>query len=82
MLKLKREINKEEQILNLSEVLAALSICSVTTPIVEKALNNLTKLKDTEAHATYMVDNPDKQILRSLKINLTCEPEYLVDSDY
>ena len=82
MLKLKREINKEEQILNLSEVLAALSICSVTTPIVEKALNNLTKLKDTEAHATYMVDNTDKQILRSLKINLTCEPEYLIDSDY
>jgi len=40
-------------------------------------LGNLKKLKDCDAHATYIVDNGDKKTLKSLKINLTCEPEYL-----
>ena len=44
--------------------------------MAEKALNNLTKLRNCEAHATYMVENGDKKALKRLHINLTCEPEF------
>ena len=81
MLKLKNELNTGS-VLTLPEILTALSICSTTNPIIEKALNNLTKLKYCEAHATYIVDNGDKKTLKSLQINLTCEPEYLPSGDF
>ena len=81
MLKLKEDMNYQQKRLQLPEVLTALSICSATNPIIEKCLSNLKKLKDCEAHATYIVDNGDKKTLKSLKINLTCEPEYLPTED-
>jgi len=77
MLKIKHDTNRDNQRLGLVEVLAALSICSATTPIIEKAIENLKKLKNCDAHATYMVDGADKKILKNLNINLTCEPEYI-----
>ena len=80
MLKLKEELNSGNK-LTLPEVLTALSICSTTNAMTEKALSCLSKLKDSEAHATYIVDNGDKKTLKSLKINVTCEPEYLRDED-
>ena len=80
MLKLKRELNNGNR-LTLPEVLTALSICSATNAMTEKALSCLNKLKDTEAHATYIVDNGDKKTLKGLKVNLTCESEYLRDED-
>ena len=81
MLNLKNELNTGNR-LTLPEILTALSICSTTNPIVEKAINNLKKLKGSEAHATYIVDNGDKKTLKNLKINLTCEPEYLSGDEY
>ncbi len=77
MLKLKKEMYNNNTPLQLTEVLTALSICSATNPMVEKALSNLKKLKFCEAHATYIVENGDLRALKSLKINLTCEPEFL-----
>lgn len=74
MLKLKKELQGETR-LNLTEVLVALSICSATNAMAEKALAHLKDLKDTEAHATYMVMQTDKRVLKELKINLTCESE-------
>ncbi|MBQ8659517.1 MAG: DUF1846 domain-containing protein [Bacilli bacterium] len=76
MLELKRSLGSESQILQLNEVLIALSICSTTNPMVEKALNNLSKLKNCESHATYIVENGDKKALKQLHINLTCEPVF------
>ncbi len=81
MLKLKKDMNKQDNHLQISEVLTALSICSATTPIIEKALNNLKKLKGSEAHATYLVDNNEKLIFKDLHINLTCEPEFLSQNE-
>ncbi|MBQ6841540.1 MAG: DUF1846 domain-containing protein [Bacilli bacterium] len=66
--------------LQLQEVLIALSICAVTNPIIQKALNNIQKLKDCDAHATYIISNGDLKTLKSLKINLTCEPVFLSDN--
>ena len=60
--------------LNLSEVLIALSICSVTNPIIEKAINELEKLKGCDAHASYIIDKSELNALKNLGINLTCEP--------
>lgn len=74
ILKLKKESLNNDTILNLNDVLIALSICSATNPIVEKAIKNLKKLKYSDAHATYIVEKSDLDALRNLLINLTCEP--------
>ena len=76
MLKLKKEMGSGNR-LTLSEVLTALSICSVTNPLAAKAMACLTKLNNMEAHATYIVTGNDKRTLKELKINLTCENEFL-----
>jgi uncharacterized protein (UPF0371 family) len=49
--------------------------------MTEKALSNLNKLKDCDAHSTYIMGNCDKKVLKSLKINLTCESEYLEENN-
>ena len=76
MLKLKNDLNNSSR-LTLPEVLTALSICSATSDVTEKALSCLSKLNGCEAHSTYIVDDGDKKMLKNLKINLTCEAEYL-----
>lgn len=75
ILKLKSN-SKERKSLNLEEVLIALSICSVTNPIIEKALQKLKELQNCEAHASFMVYNGDLNTLKNLNINLTCEPTF------
>jgi len=60
----------------------ALSICSVTNPMVEKALSCLNKLKNCDAHATYIVTNGDKKVLTELGIRLTCEDKFHSDNLY
>ncbi len=71
-----KSLNNKPYFLQLQEVIIALSIASVTNPIVQKALSTLNKLNGCEAHSTYIVTNGDLTILKSLKINLTCEPVY------
>jgi len=75
---LKQRKNKTP--LQLPEVMIALSVCSVTNPVVEKALSCLNKLKNTEAHATYIVTNGDKKVLTDLGIRLTCEDKFYSDN--
>lgn len=70
------KLRREESQLSLQEVLIALSICSVTNPIIEKALQNISKLRDCDAHSTYIIENGDLKSLCNLGINLTCEPEF------
>ena len=60
--------------LDLSEVLITLSICSVTNPIIEKAINELEKLRGCDAHSSYIIDKSELNALKNLGINLTCEP--------
>ena len=76
ILKLKKEMNSGNRLL-LSEVLTALSICSVTNSFVEKALSFIPKLKNSEAHSSYIITGNDKITLKELKINVTCENEFL-----
>jgi uncharacterized protein (UPF0371 family) len=76
ILKLKQEMNSGNRLL-LSEVLTALSICSVINPFAAKALSYLVKIKNAEAHSTYIITRGDKIALKELKVNVTCENEYL-----
>lgn len=62
--------------LTLQEVMIALSICSVTNPVIEKALSNINKLERCEAHSTFIIGNEDEKTLKELNINITCEPEF------
>ncbi len=62
--------------LQLQEILIALSICSVTNPIIKKALTNIRKLENCEVHSTYIVQDGELKTLKGLKVNLTCEPDY------
>lgn len=68
--------------LTLQEVLIALSICSVTNPVIEKALEKLSDLEGSEAHSTFIVDNEDIKSLKELNINITCEPEFFSNELY
>ena len=70
------KLRREESQLSLQEVLIALSICSATNPIIEKAMQNVEKLDNCDAHATYIVQNGDLKALKNLGINLTCQPEF------
>ena len=60
--------------LNLPEVLIALSICSVTNPIIERAINELENLRGCDAHSSYIIEKSELNALKNLGINLTCEP--------
>ena len=79
---LKQRKNKGNNPLQLPEVMIALSVCSVTNPVVEKALSCLDKLKECEAHASYIVTNGDKKTLTDLGIILTCEDKFHSDKLY
>ena len=81
ILKLKENsLSNNNKTLQLQEVLIALSICAVTNPVIQKALNNIQKLINCEAHATYMVEGDDLKVLKNLKINLTCDPIFANDN--
>lgn len=80
--KLKNSENEYDNVLSLQETLIALSICSVTNPIIEKALDNIKKLEGCEAHSTYIIQNGELKSLKKLKINLTCDPEFFSDNLY
>ena len=67
--------NFYERTLKLNEVLIALSICSATNPVVSQALDKLSKLKDSQLHATYMIPDDEMIILNNLGVNATCDTE-------
>ena len=68
---------KRNYCLNLPEVLIALSICEQNNPIIEKTLEALDKLRGLEAHSSYVVSTAEQKVIKSLGINLTCEPKLL-----
>lgn len=77
IIKMKTEILRSKQkVLNLNDVLLALSICAATNPVASLAVTELKKLKNCEAHASCMLTSADDGALRSLGLNITCEAEY------
>ena len=73
---------KNNKPLQLQEVLIALSICSVTNPMVKDALNKLELLENCEAHSSHIITNGDLKALKELKIKLTCEAKFTSSNLY
>jgi len=62
--------------LHVDELLVALSICAVTDPDAETAMQQLEKLRGCEAHSSVILAQVDENTMKKLGVNLTCEPVY------
>jgi len=70
----KNILNNSNILLDINDVLTALSICAITDSRANIALSKLKELEGTQAHSTYMLSDTEEKIYRSLKINITAEP--------
>ncbi|MCF0137071.1 MAG: DUF1846 domain-containing protein [Oscillospiraceae bacterium] len=62
--------------LHTDELLIALSICAVTNPMAELAVDQLNKLRGCEAHSTVILSRVDENLFQKLGVNITYEPKY------
>ena len=62
--------------LHSDEILIALSICAATNPTAALAMEQLSKLRGCEAHASVILSRVDENVYHKLGVNLTCEPKY------
>lgn len=70
-------LNSKSSVLTLDDVLVALAISSSENPKAKRAITQLDKLAGCEAHCTYMLSGAEESTLKKLKINITCEPQFL-----
>lgn len=77
IIKLKKEsLGYMSAVLDLEEVLIALSISAAFNPIAQVALNHLASLRGCEAHATVILHAKNDHTLRNLGIEMTCDAEF------
>ncbi len=62
--------------LHTDEVLLALAISARNDPVARKALEQIPKLRDSEAHFTVILSDQDEKLLRRLGIRVSFEPTY------
>lgn len=65
--------------LHMDEVLHALAICAATDENARKAMEQLDKLRDCEAHSTVILSHADNSMFKKLGVHLTCEGRYQND---
>lgn len=75
-------LHQDRTSLNLEETLTALSISAQANMCADKALNMLSGLSGCKAHCTAILSDRDEQILRTMGIDVTCDPEYLTTNLY
>ena len=68
--------------MNLEEILTAFSISAETNPCAQKAAQMLGSLSGCKAHCTAILSERDEQTLRSMGIDVTCDPEYVTTNLY
>lgn len=68
--------------LDCEEILIALSICAVTNPTAQVAMDKLAMLKGCQAHSTTILSMNDEQTFRKLGVDVTSDPEYSSESLY
>ena len=64
--------------LHTDETLEALSICAVSDPFAERAMEQLSMLRGCEAHSTVILSRVDENLFQKIGVNVTCEPRYQV----
>ena len=69
-------LGNENPRLHTDEVLIALAISTATNPTAEIVLEQLPKLRFSEAHSSVILSQVDIGVFRQLGINITCEPVY------
>ena len=74
-LKIKSLGNKNPR-LHTDEILIALSISAVTSPVAKQALEQLPKLKGSQVHSTVILSQVDINVLKKLGIDYTSEAKY------
>jgi uncharacterized protein (UPF0371 family) len=62
--------------LHTDEVLVALSIAAVASPVAKKALRELDNLRGSDAHSSVIIAPVDENVMKKLGIHITCEPKY------
>ena len=60
----------------------ALMISAAINPSAELAANKIAFLRGCTAHCTAILSDRDEQTLRSLGIDVTCDPEYVTTNLY
>jgi uncharacterized protein (UPF0371 family) len=78
----KNMLGSRYPVLNLEEVLLALSISAPTNPVAELALKFLPNLRDCDAHGSDIITKDDAATFLKLGIRFTCEPEFPTKSLY
>ena len=68
--------------LHTDELLIALSVCAVTNPLAEEAIDALGELRGCEAHSTVILSHADEELFRRLGVNITFEPHYQTEKLY
>lgn len=80
---LKANILKHDRTsLNVEEILTALSISAERNPCAQLACRQLEGLSGCKAHCTAILSDRDEQTLRSMGIDVTCDPEYVTTNLY
>lgn len=81
--KVKTEILHHEKAgLHCEEILSALTISSATNPTAEVALAKLPELRGCKAHCTAILSDHDEQTLKSMGLDVSCDPEYITNNLY
>lgn len=62
--------------LHTDEILIALSTTAARDENAKLAIEQLSKLKNCQAHCTVLLSSVDEQLLKKIGIQLTCEPKY------
>ncbi|MEG0391246.1 MAG: DUF1846 domain-containing protein [Anaerovoracaceae bacterium] len=75
-------LNQERSSLNAEEILTALTISAATNPSAEAAATKLKELNGCKAHCTAILSDRDELTLKSLGIDVTCDPEYVTTNLY
>ena len=73
---LKKSLGSSRLDLDLEEVLIALSISATGSSDARRAMNSLTSFRGCEVHLTHIPSTGDETGLRSLGVNLTCDPSF------
>ena len=80
---LKANILKHDRTsLNVEEILTALSISAERNPCAQLACRQLEGLSGCKAHCTAILSDREDQTLRSMGIDVTCDPEYVTTNLY
>ena len=75
-------LNHDRTSLNLEETLTALCISAERSESAERTFEMIGQLKGCRAHCTAILSDRDEQTLRSMGIDVTCDPEYVTTNLY